>query len=85
MSGATAPALVVLYVILGSGFAVLCGAGIYKTFNQNDENTNMSEEQAAYLREVRERNVQALTGVYRYENGRRPPPGAYTRSSASLT
>ncbi|KAF1988257.1 hypothetical protein K402DRAFT_419600 [Aulographum hederae CBS 113979] len=60
-SGATSYALIVLYVIAGAGALVLAGAGIHRTLVRYDTSTpHMSDQQQAYMREVRERNVEDI-------------------------
>lgn len=53
-------AIVILYVILGSGFLVFCAAGISYTLRVPEPEKFLSEEQQAYMRDVRERNLAAI-------------------------
>ena len=52
--------IIILYVILGAGAAVLMAAGVAYTMRVHIPHESMSEEQKIHMREVRERNLEAM-------------------------
>jgi hypothetical protein len=55
--------IVILYVILGAGAAVVMAAGVAYTLRVHIPEEFMSDEQKTYMREVREKNLEALRAV----------------------
>ena len=76
--------IVILYVILGSGFLILCAAGISYTLRAEEPHKFMAEEQRAYLREVRERNFDALAASVPTKDRRDVAPRDSSGSSGML-
>jgi hypothetical protein len=60
-------AVIPLLAIIGAGFVLMLCYALYRHAGVKEEPKMMSEEQAIYMREVRQRNredIEALTGYY---------------------
>lgn len=70
-------ALIVFLVILGSAFVTAMGYAVHRTFGITEEQKkrlDANDEQARYMREVRERHFNWLRSYCMSLGNRRPPP-----------
>jgi hypothetical protein len=75
-------AVIPLIAIIAAGFVLLVCFVLYKhATNPGDELRPMTEEQAIYMREVRQRNredIEALTGYYHSQTRRQSRYSGYS-------
>ncbi|KAF2737226.1 hypothetical protein EJ04DRAFT_431394 [Polyplosphaeria fusca] len=82
MGYAIHPSLIVLLIMLGAAFLVAMGFGVSRIYGTTQDHMlrPMSNEQAGYMREVRERGMQGL-----YWEGRRSQYRGKGTSMSAMT
>jgi hypothetical protein len=74
--GGLAPALIVFLVIAAAAFVTMMGYSVHRTFGIKDEDKkrlDANDEQAAYMRQVRQRHFNWLRRYAISQGIRRPP------------